>query len=203
MIPRRARFLLAFPLLATLLLGVPWAGPARAGALYQIDQRYGTVGFAVSVLGLFDVKGRFARFDGELNLDLQRPELSSVRVELDTPSVDMPQPDQAELLRSPAYFDVERFPRARFASQAITPLSPTRYRITGTVEIRGVTQPLLLEANLLNRHTDTARGMEVADLVITGEVLRSGFGMVADRPALSDRVQLDIRIHLAVPADAR
>jgi len=34
--------------------------------------------------------------------------------------------------------------------------------------------------------------------VVRGEVRRSAFGMVADRPMLSDTVKLDIRIHLEV-----
>jgi polyisoprenoid-binding protein YceI len=45
---------------------------------------------------------------------------------------------------------------------------------------------------------DQARGVEVADFVVRGEVRRSAFGMVADRPMLSDTVKLDIRIHLEV-----
>jgi polyisoprenoid-binding protein YceI len=45
---------------------------------------------------------------------------------------------------------------------------------------------------------DQARGVEVADFVVRGEARRSAFGMVADRPMLSDTVKLDIRIRLEV-----
>ncbi|WP_419900344.1 YceI family protein [Roseomonas sp. USHLN139] len=175
------------------------AGTARAGTVYDFDQRHGRVNFAVGVLGMFDVKGSFDRFTGRLDLDLAQPERSSVSVEFRTDSVSLPAPDQAALLRSADYLDAARHPLGRFTSTAITALSPTRYRLEGEVELRGVRQPLRFEAELRDRHVDTARGIEVADLVLSGAVLRSAFGMVADRPLLSDTVQLSILMHLEVP----
>jgi len=107
-------------------------------------------------------------------------------------------PGAAHLLRSEAYFDTAHHPTARFASTSIQVLSPTHYIIHGTLRIRGVTQPQDLDATLRDRRVDQARGVEVADFVVRGEVRRSAFGMVADRPILSDTVKLDIRIHLEV-----
>jgi polyisoprenoid-binding protein YceI len=49
-----------------------------------------------------------------------------------------------------------------------------------------------------DRHVEGAGGVEVADLVVSGEIRRSAFGMVTDRPMLSDTVRLDIRIRLEV-----
>jgi polyisoprenoid-binding protein YceI len=187
---------LCFPLGLVLALAAAW--PARAAALYHIDQRYGTIEFSVGVLGLFAVQGRFPRFAGDLLLDVERPEQSRIEVAIDTGAVEMPLQDQVELLRSEAYFDTARHPTARFASTAVQTLSPTHYRIHGTLRIRGVAQPQELDAVLTDRHLDQARQAEVADFVITGRVSRSAFGMVADRPMLSDRVRLDIRIRLTV-----
>jgi polyisoprenoid-binding protein YceI len=178
---------------------VAWLAAASAGGaatLYRFDQRYGTVGFSVSALGLFDVQGKFPRFEGDLLLDLEQPERSHIDVTIDASAVEMPQQDQTDLLRSDAYFDIARHPTARFASTSIQTLSPTHYVIRGTLRIRGVTQPQNLDATLRDRRVDQVRGVEVADFVVHGEVRRSAFGMVADRPMLSDTVKLDVRLHL-------
>ncbi|ONG53248.1 hypothetical protein BKE38_12760 [Pseudoroseomonas deserti] len=175
------------------------AGTARAGSVYDFDQRHGRVNFSVGVLGMFDVKGSFDRFMGRLDLDLAQPERSSVRVDFQTGSVSLPAPDQVALMRSADYLDAPRHPVGHFTSTAITALSPTHYRLEGIVELRGVRQPLQFDAELRDRHVDAARGIEVADLVLSGAVLRSAFGMVADRPLLSDTVQLSILMHLEVP----
>jgi len=49
-----------------------------------------------------------------------------------------------------------------------------------------------------DRRVDQARGVEVADFVVRGEIRRSAFGMVTDRMMISNTVRLDIRIHLEV-----
>jgi polyisoprenoid-binding protein YceI len=184
-----------------LSLGVLWlavAFPALAATLYRIDQRYGSLEFSIRALGLFTVQGRFPRFEGHLLLDLDQPERSHIDVSIDASAVEMPLQDQTDLLRSDAYFNTAHHPTERFTSTSIQALSPTHYIIHGTLRIRGVTQPQDLDATLRDRRVDQARGVEVADFVVRGEVRRSAFGMVADRPMLSDTVKLDIRIHLEV-----
>lgn len=189
---------------ATLAALAAWsaaAWPARAAALYRIDQRYGTISFAVSVLGLFSIEGRFRQFQGELLLDIGQPEQSRIDVVVDTAAVEMPLAEQVELLRSEAYLDTVHHPSARFVSEAIEARPPARYLIRGRLTLRGVTQPVLLDARLTDRQRDEARRIEVADFLVTGAVSRSAFGMVADRLLLADRVRLDIRIRLTVGAD--
>ncbi|HTH46742.1 MAG TPA: YceI family protein [Candidatus Limnocylindria bacterium] len=175
-----------------------WVSPGPAAPLYQIDQRYGTVEFSVSTLGMFDVEGRFPKFEGHLMLDPEHPEGTRIDVAISADAVEMPLPDQVELLRSAAYFDTVNHPVEHFASTAIRVISPSHYVIQGTLQIRGVTQPQLLDAVLKERHLDQKTGVETADFVVTGEIKRSAFGMVADRTMLSDSVHLRIRIRLAL-----
>src|SRR3954452_1292289 len=186
----RSVFWVAFWLIAV--------SPSVAATLYRIDQRYGTVGFSVSALGLFAIQGRFPRFEGDLLLNLDQPERSHIDVAIDASAVEMPQQDQTDLLRSDTYFDTAHHPTARFASTSVQALSPTHYVIHGTLRIRGVAQPQDLDATLQDRRVDQARGVEIADFVVRGEVRRSAFGMVGDRPMLSDTVKLDIRMRLEV-----
>lgn len=181
-----------------LVLCLGAALPGHAASLYHIDQRYGTIEFSVSILGMFSVQGRFPHFAGDLLLDIEHPERSHVDVTIDTSAIEMPLPDQADLLRSAAYFDTAHFPLERFVSGPIQALSPSHYLIHGMLRIRGITQPQDLDAVIQDRHTDTARKIEVADFVVTGRIQRSAFGMVADRVMVSDTVRLTIRIHLEV-----
>jgi len=174
--------------------------PAGAGAssLYHIDQRFGTIGFSVSTLGLFRTEGRFKQFAGDLLLDAGHPERTRIDVSIDGNSVDMPLREESDLLRSATYFDTARYPREHFVSTSVQTLSPSHYLVHGTLEIRGVVQPQDLDAVLSDHHVDTARNVEVADFVVTGKIRRSAFGMVANRVMVSDTVRLDIRIRLTV-----
>jgi polyisoprenoid-binding protein YceI len=187
--------------LAMWLAALAWFGPAphaQAASLYRIDQRYGSIEFSVSALGMFDVQGRFQRFTGELLLDPEHPEHTRIDVTIDASAVEMPSPDQTDLLRSAAYFDVVDYPTDRFVSASIRALSPSHYLIRGTLQVRGVSEAQVLDAVLQDRQLDEKRGLETADFVVTGEIKRSAFGMVADRTMLSDTVRLHIRIRLTV-----
>ena len=189
----------ALSLAITLWLAAPQ--PAAA-SLYQIDQRYGTIAFSVSVLGLFPVEGRFPQFTGELQLDAAHPENAHIDVAIDANAVEMPLADQVALLRSAPYFDTAEFPKERFTSTSIRQVSPSHFVVEGMLEIRGVTHKQLLEAVLQDHQFDAARGIETADFVVTGEIARSAFGMVAARLMLSDIVHINIRIRLTVEAAA-
>lgn len=177
-------------------------GSVAAASLYRIDQRYGTITFSITSLGLFTAGGRFARFQGELRLDWDRPAQTQLDVRLDANSIEMPLAEETELLRSPAYFDSARHRTERFVSTSVEPLSASQYRVHGTLEVRGVANPMDLDAVLTNRHFDRARKVEVADFEIRGRLRRSAFGMRADQAMVSDVVRLDIHLRIAVAAAA-
>ncbi len=175
-------------------LCAPAAG--RAEQLYSIDQRVGDIAFSVGHLGLFRSEGEFRRFDGRLTIDLARPDRTKIAVEVAAGSVDMAWQDAAAMLRSPDFFDVAHYPEVRFRSTAVEPLTPGRYRVRGLLEIRGITQPLVLDARLVGRHVDRERKAEIADFVVSGELRRSAFGMTADAIFISDIVRLTINARI-------
>ncbi|WBV43150.1 YceI family protein [Pseudoroseomonas cervicalis] len=204
--PPRPAFLPATPpplarrgLLAGLLALPALARPraARAAIPFVFDQRHATVEFTVTALGLFDITGHFARFEGSLQLEREQPERSLLAVTLDMSGAEVAVPQGTALLHSADFFDVAHYPRARFESQGGRALGADRYALQGQLAMRGTAQPLLLEAALQDRRRD-AKGESVG-LVASGALSRAAFGMVADRATLSDTVRLTVRMRLAVP----
>jgi polyisoprenoid-binding protein YceI len=176
---------------------------AAQASLYRVDQRYGTVGFSITSLGLFSTEGRFARFEGQLLLDPDHPEQTRIEVTIDGNSVEMPLDDEVSMLRSPSYFDTSRYPTERFVSTSIQEVAPSHYLIHGTLQVRGVVNPQDLDAVMTERHVDTAKHIQWADFVVTGQMRRSAFGMTADQTMVSDAVHLKIRIRLTVGVDPK
>ena len=52
------------------------------------------------------------------------------------------------MLRSADFFDVARYPELRFHSTSVTALAADHYVVNGMLELRGVTQQLVLDARL-------------------------------------------------------
>lgn len=86
------------------------ATPGRAGLLFSIDQRFGSIGFSVDHLGLFSSQGRFDRFTCRLDLDPAHPERTRLQISIDAGSLDMPWGQATDMLRAPDFFDVARYP---------------------------------------------------------------------------------------------
>jgi polyisoprenoid-binding protein YceI len=186
-----------------LLAGSPAAfGAVQAAASrYAIDQRYGTIGFSVDQLGMFTAEGKFDAFSGTLWLDLSHPAQSRIDMTVDARSADMPSAQAAEMLRSPPYFDVVHHPDIHFTSTSVAQIAQDKFRISGTLEIRGVTQPQSFDAVLVNRHEDTARHAEIADFDVSGKLKRSAFGMTANQDFVGDAVTLKIHLRLTLQPD--
>jgi polyisoprenoid-binding protein YceI len=107
-------------------------------------------------------------------------------------------PGAADLLRSPAFFDVARFPTAQFRGAATGEGSFAGFPLRGEMTIRDITRPFAMQARLVERRPDPALGREVASFSAEGTLLRSEFGMVAEPFAISDRIALQVRVRLIV-----
>lgn len=182
-----------------LLGGVTLGSRVHAQGLYKIDQHYGGIEFTVRNLGLFSSHGVFDRFVGRLIIDPVHPDRTRIDVHVEAASVSMPWDGGVDMLRSADFFDVGKYPEISFTSTAVEQMGPDHFRVLGQLRIRGVAQPQTLDATLVDRHLDPARGADVADFVVSGELKRSQFGMVADRDFISDTVGL--RIHARIVLD--
>ena len=107
------RHLLARVLCQGILLSsiVSFDAAAHGASQYSIDQRFGSVGFSVSHLGLFTSQGRFDRFSGVLTIDPENPATARLSVTIDTNSIDASSPDTTDMLRSAEFFDTAHYPR--------------------------------------------------------------------------------------------
>lgn len=163
---------------------------------YDFDQKSGTLEFTARHLGFLTSTGRFDNFMAELLIDPDRPLTSHVSATVRTAAVDIAYPGAADLLRSPAFFDVEKFPEARFSGAATGEGTLQRFALAGDLTIRGITRPFRMNARLLGRQRDAARGADVADFSAEGDMKRSEFGMVSDEASISDAIRLSVRVRL-------
>jgi polyisoprenoid-binding protein YceI len=109
----------------------------------------------------------------------------------------------ADLLRSAAFFDAAHYPDARFTSTAVVPVWANHYTVKGNLEVRGVTRPIELDADLVDRHLDPQTDTELNDFVVQGHLQRSAFGMTADSYFTSDRVDQRTSAHIQIVALGR
>jgi polyisoprenoid-binding protein YceI len=163
---------------------------------WHVDPVHSRIEFAAKYLGIATVRGVFKEFEGRLDLDEGRAYGT-----VNTASLDTNYDQRDEHLRSPDFFEVVEHPALRFESTEIRPrrLGEDTFEIEGDLTIRGVTNPIVLRAELHGSETDPW-GNELIALEVTGELDRSDWGMTFNQVLgsgnllVSDRVKLQLDI---------
>jgi polyisoprenoid-binding protein YceI len=95
------------------------AGASLAADKYEIDRSHSSVGFAVRHMVVTKVRGEFNEWTGTILYDEKDITKSSVEVTIKTASIDTKDAKRDEHLRSPDFFDVEKYPGITFKSKRI------------------------------------------------------------------------------------
>src|SRR3954470_17635132 len=83
---------------------------------WNIDAVHSGINFSIRHMVVSKVRGRFAKYTGTVNVDDGDLTRSTVEAIIDASSIDTGTPSRDEHLRSPDFFDVEKFPELRFRS---------------------------------------------------------------------------------------
>src|SRR5258708_34985403 len=143
---------------------------------WNIDTAHTGISFSVRHMVVSKVRGRFAKYSGALRIDEDDMTRSAVEVTIDAASLDTGAPDRDTHLRSPDFFDVDKFPELRFRSKRIEKVEDARYRLVGDLTIRGVTREASLDFEYGGRAKDPW-GNERIGFVAKGFVGRKDFGL--------------------------
>lgn len=119
---------------------------ALAGSYDRIVAQDSTIAFTYSQMGV-SLQGSFARFDGTLAFDAERPEQASARIEVALESISTGLAEADVEAAKPTWFNIEAFPSARFESTAVRALGENRYEVTGELSIKGHTKEVVFPAS--------------------------------------------------------
>jgi len=163
--------------LRVLLAAVVIAGlssVATAAERYQFDSSGSTIGFGVHQF-LGTTHGKFAKFSGKIEIDRERSENSSVTAQIDVRSIDTGIKKRDDHLRSPEFFNVEKFPQMTFKGRSVKRTGPQSGDILGDLTMHGVTRPVTLHVKLLTPISDTSR---TRWSVTTDPIMRRDFNLM-------------------------
>ena len=180
------------------------AASARAEKeTFVLDKAHTQFGFKVRHF-VSKVGGHFAKFEGTITLDRNKPEESSVELKIDATSIDTGNPTRDKHLNSADFFDTAKYPEITFKSTKIAAKGKDTWDVTGDLTMRGVTKPVTLTV-VSNGFANDGRGGQKAGFDVTGKLDRKDFGVswnaVVDQTTmLSDDVDLEITVEANKPA---
>jgi len=157
------------------------------------DPAHSKLGFTVTHLGIADVPGYFGDYD--VTIEASEEDFSDAKVELtvQTASIDTRVEKRNNHLKSPDFFNVEKYPTMTFESTGIKEMGDGKYELTGDLTLHGITKPvtvtMLYRGNIQNKMT---QGNLKAGIQITGMIDRSKFDLGGNFPP--PMISNDVRI---------
>src|SRR5579871_5569867 len=138
---------------AVLGIGILTLGSSARAAEFTIDPNHSSVSFRVKhVIG--KVIGHFDKFSGNFSYDAGAPQTWSAMATIDANSVNTGIEKRDNHLRSPDFFDAQKFPTLAFKSTGITDVQGDRAKLHGNLTMHGVTKPIVLDLEISGTAAD-------------------------------------------------
>lgn len=175
-----------------LLLCLPLAA---APAQYVLEPAASTVGFETD-FGKDQITGKMPITAADLTLDFDQIANCKVSVTLDASGAQASFPFAAQAMKGPKVLDTGDHPQIIFESTSVQ-VAGKGARVLGLVTIRGVSKPMVLDAQIY-RQKGTAEGdLSHLSIRLTGAVQRSQFGATGWADMVGDEVRLNILARIA------
>lgn len=169
---------------------------SRDHRVWRFDPAYSTVEFTVRNLW-YNVRGRFNVLEGSIVFDEDDIRRSSVTATIKASSVDTGNKRRDTHLRSPDFFDAEKFPDIEFKS---TRVERGRDRdsldVDGTLTVRDKTVPIALAVNEMDR-SRSPNGDEYIYYSATTELDRLAFGISYGPGVIGRKLKVTINVQAA------
>lgn len=178
------------------------AAPAFAESTeWAIDNAHSRVAFSVPHMVISEVDGQFKTFQGKVVLDEKDVTKSQVEFTIDAASINTDNDDRDKHLKSPDFFDVQKFPKLSFKSTKISKAGKG-YKLQGELTIHGVTKQVTLDATL-SEPIQNPWGKQVRAVKVSGAIKREDYGLTWNKPLdkgagllVGSEVKLAIKLEL-------
>jgi polyisoprenoid-binding protein YceI len=170
----------------------PHPATAPAAPIWVVDKAASRLTFRGAVSGQnFD--GVFKRWDAQIAFDPQNLKASHAAVTVDLASVVTGDPTRDQMLPTPDFFSVQKFPKATFVTVAITETGPNHYAAVGDLRIKGLSRRVTLPFTLtITRDQANMEGQLTID--------RGWFGVGQGQYASSETVASNVAIMVRLAA---
>lgn len=163
---------------------------------YDLQRDQSRVGFTYT-LNNDAISGTMPVSRADIALDFDRPANSRVRVAVDASRVRAGAPFAGEALKGQSVLWTDRFPEITFQSRDVRRDGQGGAIMTGTLTVRGVTQPQTFTAQLFRPAGQAAGDRSQLTIRLKGSLSRSAFGANGYSSFVGDTVDLDIRASVA------
>ncbi|MEP0522256.1 MAG: YceI family protein [Hyphomicrobiales bacterium] len=173
------------------------SAPVFATDEYKFDASHSQILFSYDHLGFSTTFGLFSGFDGQAMLDVDNPENSSVSVEFGANTIITGWKERTGHFLSADFFNADVNPLVSFNSTSVETTGADTAKVTGDLQINGITKPVVLDVKLNQMGDNPLAGKPWAGFDATTTITRTEFEMGKYAPFIADKVKLVISVEMS------
>ena len=145
-------------------------------SLWKIDPAHSEVNFKVKHLVVSTVRGNFNKFDATIETEAEDFSNAKIKFEAETNSINTRNDDRDAHLKSPDFFDAQKYEKISFVSTSVKKISDHELNVKGNLTIRDITKEVTLNV-IYNGIVEGMSGSEVAGFEISTKLNRFDYGL--------------------------
>jgi polyisoprenoid-binding protein YceI len=118
---------------------------------WQIDPTHSSIEFSVRHMMISKVRGQFDKFSGEINIDEDNPERSTIDIHIDAASINTRESQRDAHLRSADFLHADLYPTLNFRSTKIETTGKNKARMHGALTIRDVSKAVAVDVEFVGQ----------------------------------------------------
>ncbi len=146
-------------------------------ANWEIDSAHSSASFSVRHMMVSNVRGEFGKLTGMASYDPAHPTAATVEATIDASTINTREPKRDAHLKSADFFDVANHPTITFKSKKVTAADKGHLKITGDLNMRGITKEVTLAVDGPTAAMKDMMGGQRMGATATTKINRKDFGL--------------------------
>ena len=167
---------------------------------WNIDTAHSQIGFSVRHMMISTVRGKFAKFSGDIQIDPANLSQARVSASIDAASIDTGDEKRDGHLRSPDFLDAATHPTLEFKSTQVSQQGQS-LTVQGLLKIRGQEHPITLQGEVVGPGKDPWGNTKLG-FSLSGDIDREQWGLTwnqaleAGGVLVAKKVKLEVEVQL-------
>jgi polyisoprenoid-binding protein YceI len=167
---------------------------------WNIDAAHSQLGFAVRHMMISTVRGKFAKFDADIQIDLANLSQARVAARIEAASIDTGDEKRDGHLRSADFLDAEKHPMIEFNSTHVSQ-EDTSLTVKGLLKIKGQEHPITLQGEIVGPGKDPWGNTKLG-FSLSGDIDREQWGLTwnqaleAGGVLVAKKVKIELEVQL-------
>ena len=174
---------------------------------WQLDKAHSSIEFSVRHMMISTVRGRFEEFEGTFDVNESNPAQSHLSVEIQVASINTREAQRDGHLKSPDFFEVDKYPTMRFTSTRVEKVNDQKVRLVGDLTIKGVTKAVALDVVYAGQ-AQSPWGTVSAGFTASTKISRKDWGLTWNQTLetggvlVGDEITINIELELVKQPEA-